>query len=41
MRYVPAVLALAFAATSGAEVDNATVNRIIDEPPNHGELPHT
>ncbi len=41
MRYVPAILALAFASTSGAQVDNATVNRIIDEALNHSELPQT
>src|SRR5882724_2540986 len=41
MRYVSAILALAFASTSGAQVDNATVTRIIDEELNHSELPQT
>jgi carboxypeptidase Q len=41
MRYVLATLALAFASTSGAQVDNATVSRIIDEALNHSELPQT
>ena len=41
MRYLLATLALAFASTSGAQVDNATVNRIIDEALNHSELPKT
>jgi hypothetical protein len=41
MRYVFAMLALACAFTSHAQVDNATVNRIIDEALNHSELPQT
>jgi len=41
MRYVLAILALTFAATSGAQVDNTTINRIIDEALNHSELPQT
>ena len=41
MRYVSAILALAFASTSSAQVDNATVNRIVDEALNHSELPQT
>jgi len=41
MRYVLAILAFAFAATSHAQVDNATINRIIDEELNHSELPQT
>src|SRR5512147_1626319 len=41
MRCVLAILALAFASISGAQVDNATVNRIIDEALNHSELPQT
>jgi carboxypeptidase Q len=36
-----AILALALASTSGAQVDNATNNRIIDEALNHSELPQT
>jgi hypothetical protein len=41
MRYLLAILAFAFASTSGAQVDNATINRIIDEALNHSELPET
>jgi carboxypeptidase Q len=41
MRYVIGVLALAFASASGAQVDNATINRIIDEELNRSELPQT
>lgn len=41
MRYVLAFLAFAFASTSGAQIDNATINRIIDEELNHSELPQT
>lgn len=41
MRYVIGLLALAFASASGAQVDNATINRIIDEELNQSELPQT
>jgi carboxypeptidase Q len=41
MRYFVALLAFTFTATSGAEVDNATINRIIDEALNRSEIPHT
>src|SRR5262245_1397717 len=41
MRYVLAILAFAFAPMAGAQVDNATINRIIDEELNHSELPQT
>ena len=41
MRYVLAVLASVLASTSLAQVDNATINRIIDEELNHSELPLT
>ena len=41
MRYVTGILALAFASASLAQVDNTTVNRIIDEALNHSELPQT
>jgi len=41
MRYLLAILSFAFASTSGAEVDDATINRIIDEALNHSELPAT
>jgi carboxypeptidase Q len=41
MRYVPAILALAFAAAAHAQGDPATLSRIIDEELNHSELPIT
>src|SRR5690349_20239543 len=41
MRYVLAISALAFAWPCAAQVDSATVNRIIDEVLNHSELPQT
>ena len=39
MRYVIGLLALAFASASGAQVDNATINRIVDEALNQSEIP--
>ncbi len=45
MRYVLATLSItitiAFASTSAAQVDDATIARIIDEALNHSELPQT
>jgi hypothetical protein len=41
MRYLLAILAVAFASASNAQVDNATINRIIDEELNRSELPQT
>jgi len=41
MRYVLAILALAFASASAAQVDNAMITRIIDEELNHSELSQT
>ncbi len=41
MRYLLAILALTLASASHAEVDNATINRIIDEALNHSQLPST
>ena len=41
MRCVLAILAFALASASAAEVDNATIKRIIDEALNHSELPQT
>ena len=40
-RYAVAMVAFAFAAATGADVDTATNNRIIDEALNHSELPQT
>jgi hypothetical protein len=41
MRYVCAVLAFALAFPCSAEVDQATIDRIIDEALNHSQLPET
>ena len=41
MRYVFAVLAVALAFPCSAEVDQTTIDRIIDEALNHSELPAT
>jgi hypothetical protein len=41
MRYLLAILSFALASTSGAQVDHATINRIVDEALNHSEIPTT
>jgi hypothetical protein len=41
MRYLLAILSFALASTSGAQVDHATINRIVDEALNHSRIPET
>ena len=41
MRSLLAILAFALASTSNAQVDHATINRIVDEALNHSEIPAT